>query len=89
LTPINCFTLIDLVSSYELYDRYKIEIDVSYESEKATFVLWDREVNQLMGVSAAQLRHNMIQVHQFAFSYQLYLTMVLFYQHSYGLGGWH
>jgi len=57
-----CLKFINLVSSYVLYDRYKIEIDVSYESEKATFILWDREVNQLMGVFAAQLRHNMIQV---------------------------
>jgi len=66
------------------YNRYKIEIDVSYESEKATFVLWDREVNQLMGVSAAQLRHNMIQVNEFVFSNEVYLIMVFFYDHLFG-----
>lgn len=41
--------------------RYKLEIYVSYENTKATFVLWDREVTQLLGISAAQLRSDMIQ----------------------------
>lgn len=35
---------------------------MSYENEKTTFVIWDREVHQLLGISAAQLRTNMIQV---------------------------
>lgn len=41
--------------------RYKLEFDVSDALEKATFVVWDREVTQMLGVSAAQLRTNMIQ----------------------------
>jgi hypothetical protein len=50
--------------------RYKLEIDVSYENTKAKFVLWDREVAQLLGLSATQLRSDMIQV----YSYLSYLN---------------
>lgn len=42
--------------------RFKIEGEVSYEFSKAAFVLWGREVTQLLGISVAQLRINMIQV---------------------------
>jgi hypothetical protein len=55
--------------------RYKLEIDVSYDNTKATFVLWDREVTQLLGISAAQLRSNMIQVYSY-FSYLYYCCHV-------------
>ncbi|KEH22461.1 plant OB fold protein, putative [Medicago truncatula] len=41
--------------------RYKLELDVSYEGTKSTFVMWDREVSQLLGISAAQFRLNMIE----------------------------
>jgi len=37
-------------------------MDVSYELERGSFVVWDREVTQMLGISAAQLRLNMIQV---------------------------
>lgn len=40
--------------------RYKLELDVSYEDTKTTFVLWDAEVTQLLKISAADLRINMI-----------------------------
>ncbi|RHN78616.1 putative non-specific serine/threonine protein kinase [Medicago truncatula] len=42
-------------------ERYKLEMDVLYGDTKATFVFWDRESTQLLGISAAQLRINMIQ----------------------------
>jgi len=38
-------------------------MEISYEGELTTFVVWDREVNQLLEISAAQLRTNIIQVH--------------------------
>ncbi|RHN55405.1 putative nucleic acid-binding protein [Medicago truncatula] len=41
--------------------RYKLDLNVSYENTKGTFVMWDREATQLLGISAAQLRTNMIQ----------------------------
>lgn len=41
--------------------RYKLEMDVSYAFDSAKFVVWDREVTQMLGISAAQLRLNMIQ----------------------------
>lgn len=41
--------------------RYKLEMDVSYDLDKAVFVVWDREVAAMLGVSAAQLRNNQIQ----------------------------
>lgn len=41
--------------------RYKLELDVSYGETKAIFVLWDREATQLLGISAALLRTNMIE----------------------------
>jgi hypothetical protein len=37
-------------------------VEASYEFTKATFVLWDAEVSQLLGISASQLRLNMISV---------------------------
>jgi hypothetical protein len=37
-------------------------MDVSYAFDSAKFVVWDREVTQMLGISAAQLRLNMIQV---------------------------
>jgi len=37
-------------------------MDVSYEEDKTTFVLWDREVTQLLGIPTSQLRTNMIKV---------------------------
>jgi len=36
--------------------------DVSYDDTKAKFALWDREVTQLLGISVAQPRTNMISV---------------------------
>lgn len=41
--------------------RYKLDLDVSYQDTKTTFVLWDREVTQLLGISAADLRSQMIK----------------------------
>lgn len=41
--------------------KYKLEMEISYEGEVTTFVFWDREVTQLLGVSASHLRSNMIQ----------------------------
>lgn len=41
--------------------RYKLEMDVSYDMDRTVFVVWDREVTQMLGISAAQLRSNMIQ----------------------------
>lgn len=55
--------------------RYKLEIDVSYDNTKAKFVIWDREVTQLLGISAAQLRSDMIQVYSY-FSYLYYCCCV-------------
>jgi hypothetical protein len=52
--------------------RYKLELDVSYEDTKSTFVMWDREVSQLLGISAAQLRLNMIEVNLYIFSCHQY-----------------
>jgi hypothetical protein len=37
-------------------------MDVSYDMDRTVFVVWDREVTQMLGISAAQLRSNMIQV---------------------------
>ncbi|RHN74002.1 putative nucleic acid-binding protein [Medicago truncatula] len=58
--------------------RYKLEMDVSYESDRCNFVVWDREVTQMLGISAAQLRSNMIQV-QFKLIIYRYLNTLLFF----------
>jgi len=46
-----------------IYSKYELEVEVSYEDDNTTFVIWAREVTQLLGIPAAQLRSNMIQVH--------------------------
>jgi hypothetical protein len=38
-------------------------MDVSYDLDKAVFVVWDREVAAMLGVSVAQLHNNQIQVY--------------------------
>ncbi|XP_058778663.1 uncharacterized protein LOC131652733 [Vicia villosa] len=41
--------------------RYKILIEVFNAGTKATFVIWDREAFQLLKVTAAQMRTNLIE----------------------------
>ncbi|KAL5071340.1 hypothetical protein RYX36_022227 [Vicia faba] len=41
--------------------RYKIEIEVAYARKSCNFVFWNKECELLLGVSAFQLRHTMIQ----------------------------
>ncbi|KAL5082293.1 hypothetical protein RYX36_010714 [Vicia faba] len=41
--------------------RYKIEIEVAYAGKSCNFVFWNRECELLLGVSASQLHHTMIQ----------------------------
>lgn len=64
--------------------RYKLEADVSYEDHKSTFVIWDREVTQLLGISAAQLRTNLIQViQQFSLMYKLLVYILIHFSTIY------
>ncbi|XP_058727793.1 uncharacterized protein LOC131599472 [Vicia villosa] len=44
----------------EIY-RYKILIDVVHDDVKTTFVLWDRECLQLLKLTSAQMRSNMLE----------------------------
>ncbi|MCI04552.1 replication factor-A carboxy-terminal domain protein, partial [Trifolium medium] len=41
--------------------RYKLDVEVGDGHVKATFVFWDRECEQLIGKSAAELRAEMLQ----------------------------
>ncbi|KAJ1399960.1 hypothetical protein SESBI_29938 [Sesbania bispinosa] len=42
--------------------RYKLEVQVSHQKECAKFVLWDKQCVQLLGVSAAELSNQLIEV---------------------------
>ncbi|CAI8600078.1 unnamed protein product [Vicia faba] len=41
--------------------EYKILIEAVYHGAKATFVIWDREAFQLLKLTAAQMRNNMLE----------------------------
>jgi hypothetical protein len=60
--------------------RYKLDVEVEAEGFRTTFVFWDRECNELLGKTAAQLHMEMIEVrtHINNFLY-CYLLMTIFY----------
>lgn len=57
------FTLRHLSESFLYFShRFRIEILVSQEKECAEFVLWDKECVQLLNVTAAELKKQLIDV---------------------------
>ncbi|CAJ2638265.1 unnamed protein product [Trifolium pratense] len=52
---------IELMDLWLLTIRYKLDVEVGDGHVKATFVLWDRECEQLIGKSAAVLRAEMLE----------------------------
>ncbi|WJX79778.1 hypothetical protein P8452_62863 [Trifolium repens] len=41
--------------------RYKLDLDVEYQGVKTVFVFWDRECNELIGKTAADLHAEMVE----------------------------
>ncbi|MCH81358.1 replication protein A1-like protein [Trifolium medium] len=41
--------------------RYKLDVEVESRGAKSTFVFWDRECNELIGKTAAQLHQEMVE----------------------------
>jgi hypothetical protein len=42
--------------------RYRIEVQAIHKDVKARFLLWDNEVTSIVGISAADLKEEMIEV---------------------------
>jgi hypothetical protein len=42
-----------------------LDVEVQYEGAKTTFVFWDRECNELIGKTAAELHRMMVEVSTF------------------------
>ena len=42
--------------------RYRIEVQVAHNDDKARFLLWDNEVTSIVGMSAEDLKEEMIEV---------------------------
>jgi hypothetical protein len=57
--PILCL----LNNAFEFAIRYKVEVEVRYQDQKIRTVLWDRECEELIGQSAAEVKDVMVQVH--------------------------
>jgi hypothetical protein len=45
-----------------LFLRFKLEIEAEYEGTIGKFVFWDRECNQLLGKTAAEVQQVMVEV---------------------------
>jgi hypothetical protein len=59
--------------------RYRLDIEVEYGPAQTTFVFWDRECNELLGKTAAELHAEMVQVLKF---YSISLTYSLLVVYS-------
>jgi hypothetical protein len=42
--------------------RFKLEFEAEYEGTIGKFVFWDRECNQLLGKTAAEIQQVMVEV---------------------------
>lgn len=54
-----------VVLSFCYISRYKLQVDVLLCESRCKFVLWDRENEQLLGMSTAQMHTIMIEVKSF------------------------
>lgn len=59
--------------------RYKIQIEVVHCVSCSKFILWDRESEQLLGLSAAQMRNTVIEVLLSIFNKYLYIFHSIIY----------
>lgn len=59
-----CFLIMKIlfIIKYTFFDRYRVIVQVVYEGDKADFVFWDKEVVQILGITADTLRKTMQEV---------------------------
>lgn len=45
--------------------RFRVEVEAVYKNDKAKFLLWENDVASIMGMSAQELKEQLVEVNIF------------------------